>query len=144
VPVVAGTTLTFSATGSTSYTGGICYGPSPDGGCLVTIDGGPANGISSVQVAADALIGVFAGAGMPGAQAPAGLDFSTNTGFATLSPILDQVFFIGDGLTGTGSGAVQQFAVPAGATRLFLASSDDLGSSANNTGQFAVVVSVLP
>ena len=54
------------------------------------------------------------------------------------------MFFIGDGLTGTGSGAVQQFVVPAGATRLFLASSDDLGASDNNSGQFEVMVSVLP
>lgn len=142
VPVVAGTSLTFSATGSTSYTGGICYGPSPDGGCLVNVDSGPANGISSVQVAEDALIGVFVGAGVPSGQAPAGLDFVGNTSFTSLWPVLDQVFFIGDGLTGTGSGAVQQFVVPAGATRLFLASSDDLGASFNNSGQFAVVVSV--
>jgi hypothetical protein len=143
VPVVAETILTFSATGSTSYTGGICYGPSPDGGCLVTIDGGPANGISSAQVPADALIGVFVGAGVPGGQAPAGLDFSANTSFAMASPLLGQVFFIGDGLTGTGSGVVQQFVVPAGATRLFLASSDDLGASTNNTGQFAVAITSL-
>jgi hypothetical protein len=144
VPVAAGTTLTFSATGSTSYTGGICSAPSPDGGCLVTVNAGPANGISSVVVLADALIGVFTGPGAPGGTAPAGLDFSTNTSFATLSPLVDQVFFIGDGLTGTGSGAVQQFVVPSGATRLFLASSDDLGASYNNSGQFQVMVSVLP
>jgi hypothetical protein len=143
VPVVAGTTLTFSATGSTSYTGGICSAPSPDGGCLVTVSAGPANGISSVVVLADALIGVFTGPGVPGGTAPAGLDFSTNTSFATLSPLVAQVFFIGDGVTGTGSGAVQQFVVPSGATRLFLASSDDLGASYNNSGQFEVMVSVL-
>ncbi len=143
VAVMPGRRLAFSATGSTSFIGGLCSGPSPDGGCLVIVDGGPANGISGVQVQADALIGVFVGAGAPGSQAPASVDFSSNTGFATLSPLLDQVFFIGDGLTGTGSGAVQQFVVPAGATRLFLASSDDLGASANNTGQFSVAIFAL-
>ncbi|HEY3242752.1 MAG TPA: hypothetical protein VGM03_05305 [Phycisphaerae bacterium] len=39
-------------------------------------------------------------------------------------PGLRQPFFIGDGLTGTGSGAVQQFLVPDGATRLFLGTID--------------------
>jgi hypothetical protein len=144
VPVSAGATLTILATGATSYTGGICYGPSPDGGCIITIDSGPANGVSNLQVLADALVGVFTGAGVPGGQAPAALDFTgSNMSFATLSPLLDQAFFIGDGLTGTGSGAIQRFVVPAGATRLFLGSSDGLGANYNNTGQFSVRVSAL-
>ena len=37
---------------------------------------------------------------------------------------IGQVFFIGDGLTGTGSGAIQTFAVPDAATRLFLGVAD--------------------
>jgi hypothetical protein len=139
IDVVAGITLTFSATGSTSFTGGFCSGPTPDGGCLLTVNGGPANGISSAQVPADALIGVFTGPGVPGGQAPVGLGLDTT--FATLSPALDQVFFIGDGLTGTGTGATQAFLAPAGATRLFLAASDTLGTNYNNSGQFDVVVS---
>ena len=57
-----------------------------------------------------------------------------------MSPQLRQVFFVGDGRTGTGSGTVQQFVVPAGATRLFLASSDGIGANYNNFGSFAVVV----
>ena len=59
----------------------------------------------------------------------------------TLSPGLRQAFFIGDGRTGTGSGSVQQFVVPAGATRLLLASSDGIGANYNNFGSFSVVVS---
>ncbi len=35
-------------------------------------------------------------------------------------PALNQIFYIGDGLTGTGSGELQEFFVPKGATRLFL------------------------
>lgn len=35
-------------------------------------------------------------------------------------PSLNQIFFIGDGLTGAGSGELQEFIVPKGATRLFL------------------------
>ena len=37
---------------------------------------------------------------------------------------MDQTFFIGDGLTGNGVGAAQQFIVPDGATRLFLGYAD--------------------
>jgi hypothetical protein len=75
--------------------------------------------------------------------APAGLDFtSIGTSFASLSPLLDQVFFIGDGLTGDGSGSVQQFIVPTGATVLYLGISDapgyqgDPGAYGDNGGAF--------
>ncbi len=57
-----------------------------------------------------------------------------------LSPFLKQVFFIGDGLTGNGTGAAQQFIVPAGATRLFLGPADGTGW-VNNSGAFTVQVS---
>jgi hypothetical protein len=144
VNVASGSKLTILATGGTSFTGGLCTATSPDGGCVVTVDNPATNGISGITVLQDALIGVFVGPDAPGGTPPASLDFSTNTSFATLSPLLDQAFFIGDGLTGTGSGAVQQFVVPAGATRLFLADADDVGSNDNNTGQFTVTVSVLP
>lgn len=37
-----------------------------------------------------------------------------------LEPVLGEVFFIGDGLTGTGTGGVQGFRVPPTATHLYL------------------------
>jgi hypothetical protein len=142
IPVVAGTTLTFSATGGTSYTGGLCTGQSPDGGCTVLLASeGPDNGISSLAVPMNALIGAFLDASVPGGQPPTPLDASGSNDFTTLAPLLRQVFFIGDGLTGAGTGAVQRFTVPAGATRLALASSDEAGGNYNNTGQFSVTVS---
>jgi hypothetical protein len=58
------------------------------------------------------------------------------------------VFFIGDGLTGTGKGNVQKFAVPRGATRLFLGIADGgsfggpPGCYGDNLGTFQVQVSV--
>ena len=58
-----------------------------------------------------------------------------------LSPALKQVFFIGDGLTGTGTGTTQTFVVPAGATRLFLGVSDGVGWF-NNSGAFNATVSI--
>jgi hypothetical protein len=141
VPVVAGETLTFSVTGSASYTGGICFAPSPDGGCTVIAGNeGPANGLSSLNAPLDALIGVFLDDSVPSGTPPTSLDASGANAFTSLAPQLRQAFFIGDGLTGTGTGAVQQFVVPAGATRLFLASSDDSGGNQNNAGQFDVSV----
>jgi hypothetical protein len=52
--------------------------------------------------------------------------------------LLDQLFFIGDGLTGTGTGMVQQFVVPSGATALYFAAADSLGSSSGNPGTINV------
>jgi uncharacterized repeat protein (TIGR03803 family) len=69
------------------------------------------------------LMGVFLNGqeGAVGHVVPTALDFGgIGTAFTSLSPSIDQPFFIGDGLTGTGSGATQQFVVPTGATGLAL------------------------
>lgn len=56
---------------------------------------------------------------------PARLDFSYGAdSFVSLTPEIGQTFFIGDGVTGTGTGATQQFVVPDTATRLFLGFAD--------------------
>ena len=108
VPVAGGSTLTFSATGGTSYTGGFCTGSSPDGGCTVLLASqGAGHGLSNLTTPMNALLGVFLGPGAPGGTAPAALDASGANDFTTSAPLLNQVFFIGDGLTGTGTGTVQ-------------------------------------
>ena len=93
------------------------------------------------------LVGVFLGAGGPSGSAPAALNFTSSglgTSFTSLSPLLDQVFFIGDGLTGDGSGSVQTFVVPTGATELYLGISDACGYNGgpgcygDNVGSFTV------
>jgi hypothetical protein len=63
----------------------------------------------------------------PTGSGPLALDFTNNTSFAELSPLLNQTFFIGDGLTGSGSGNIQRFLVPDQATRLFLGFADGNG-----------------
>jgi hypothetical protein len=72
------------------------------------------------------LVGVFVGKRGPKGPAPALLDFTTGTGtaFTTLAPVLDQTFFIGDGLTGDDTGTLQTFTVPDGAATLYLGISD--------------------
>ena len=94
-----------------------------------------------------ALLGVFTN-GTPTGAAPARVDATTHMGLASFSPLLNQTFFVGDGLTGTGSGTVQQFFVPDGATTLTLGFADagnfvgDPGFYADNVGRDTVSFSV--
>jgi hypothetical protein len=143
----------FSVTGTTTNWSGCAGESSADGGNCgadASIYGTDAiNGISGYKGPINALIGVFTTGAQPtGPGAPATLDFttagSTGQSFLQLSPVLNQIFFIGDGLTGTGSGLTQLFSIPIGATRLFLASSDAEGGSNNNGGSFAVTYQALP
>jgi hypothetical protein len=104
------------------------YGPTINGTTGYSV-AGDYGGISGITMpGAGALVGVFASADAPTGAPPASLDFtSIGTAFTNLSPALYQTFFIGDGQTGDGSGAVQLFFVPAGASRLFLGISDAPG-----------------
>lgn len=94
------------------------------------------------------LIGVFTTDAEPADPAPPILDFTGNDAFATLAPQINQTFFLGDGMTGTGSGTRQQFQVPATATRLFLGFADGLfffdapGGYENNSGSLAATVDI--
>ena len=143
IPVTPGTHLTFTASGAMHFESGPLT-PTPDGAFIFTTVS--TNGISGATWTSDALVGVFLDNNPPNTGgAPAALDFSpTGIGvsFTTLSPALRQVFFIGDGRTGTGTGAVQTFLVPASATRLFLGASDGVGWL-NNIGGFSATVNVV-
>ena len=130
----AGDRLTFSVTGSVSHTGGTPT-LAPDGGSFFDHSGGATFGISDVRAPIDSLIGVFLDDDQPDTSAaPATLNFDGDLDFASLSPLVKQVFFIGDG---EGAGGTQEFVVPAGATRLFLGPMDGFGWY-NNTGGFEV------
>lgn len=93
------------------------------------------------------LVGVFLAPGGPSGTAPASLDYTSGSptvSDASYSPLLNQVFFIGDGLTGDGTGTVQQFFVPNGASSLYLGISDACGYNGgpgcygDNFGSFSV------
>jgi hypothetical protein len=95
---------------------------------------GPFSGYSVTDVVG-AMAGVFLEDALP-PSAPPPLRFYVNdssqggiqTDFKILSPRIGQVFFIGDGLTGTGAGNAQVFQVPPTATRLYLGYVDNCGS----------------
>jgi hypothetical protein len=103
------------------------------------------------------LTGVFTTASGPDGTAPSRLDFSSTStsvpggrSFTTLSPLVDQLFYVGDGLTGEGSGSLQTFIVPDEATHLYLGLID--GSRFihgpdfydNNAGSFSAQLVVVP
>jgi len=106
-----------------SIVSGGYYGPTINGTTGYSV-AGDFGGISGITMpGAGALVGVFAPADAPTGAPPASLDFtSIGTAFTNLSPALYQTFFIGDGRTGDGSGAVQLFLfplVPAGSSLEF-------------------------
>lgn len=155
IPLVAGTTSVMfsSVTGSIAYdttlngsapcrslegcimldfdTGNVLNDPDGNYGAATTsYVTGPVGSISGITGPGDGyLVGVFLAPGGPSGTAPAALSFTASggTSFTSLSPLLDQVFFIGDGLTGDGTGSEQVFDAPGGATELLLGISDACG-----------------
>ena len=126
----AGQVLTFS-----NISGSVNYAASSTGSTNASGDGGAYSpgtnilsygGISGIRKdnAFGFLVGVFINDSAPTGSEPSALDFTNNTSFAELSPELNQTFFIGDGLTGSGLGNIQRFLVPEQATRLFLGFAD--------------------
>jgi hypothetical protein len=137
-----GMALNFSATGSVNFVPSPS-GDGPDGSFTLFHGTGAENGISDIFVPVNSLLGVFLGPDQPSlTPAPDTLVFGTTASrdYLTLSPVLKQVFFIGDGLTG--GGMTQQVIVPGGATRLFLGTMDGSGWY-DNSGSFSVRV-VIP
>ncbi|MBC8105425.1 MAG: hypothetical protein H7Z14_02450 [Anaerolineae bacterium] len=137
MPLVEGDTLTFD-----SISGVVRHDPGlddfqPDGE-LADIGhntNGSENGISDVTAPINALVGLFLDDTQPNTSgAPTSLNFTTEASrnFTELNPKLKQIFFIGDGKNS--GGVRQEFIVPKGATRLYLATWDFYEWN-NNSGQ---------
>ncbi len=107
------------------------------------------NGLSSASGNSQlALLGVFTSEADPfGGSAPAALAWNANSP-QSLSPLLNQVFYIGDGKSGflNAAGNALDFLAPSGATRLYLGVADawafggPSGYYNDNTGQYAVTI----
>jgi Flp pilus assembly protein TadG len=140
--LVPGTSITFdNVSGAANYNNQTPTG-SPDGDPTTIVSNiiEGENGISNINAPIDSVIGVFMSDSAPVAgQAPADLDFTTDDqrNFTSLSPKLNQTFFIGDGRTDGGN--PQQFVVPAGATRLFIGNMDSYEWS-NDVGSFSMTI----
>jgi hypothetical protein len=128
----------------------------PDGTCLPGVDTTVTSygGISGINVSQGNffLVGVFLDDSAPSGPGPSVLDYnygtpgSLSTSDPSYSPLLDQVFFIGDGLTGPGAGDEQIFNVPTGADRLALGFADSLDSApsfyADNVGSLSATFEI--
>jgi hypothetical protein len=147
-----GAILAFRAVGLVSN--GVCGPPfcptfGPDGGIKPDQvpffhDNGAENGISNLGAPINSLIGLFLGSSAPIlAPAAASLDFNSLAAqdYLILSPLLQQAFFIGDGLTI--DGIQQHIIIPVGASRLYLGTMDGC-CWIDNSGSFIVQVSELP
>jgi hypothetical protein len=134
IPLTAGSKLYFRRTsGSTSYMNAGTFNADGNTGWIVQQN--PANGINSTAAPLNSLVGIFLDNRAPNTWSQAAsLNFSTGASrdFTTLSPQLKQVFFIGDGMTANNQ--LQEFVVPAGATRLYLGLMDEKGWWWDNTG----------
>lgn len=137
-----------SATGSAAFCpGNTCIG-TPEGGSINGTNinsSGSIAGIIAPSPASGFLAGLFLGAALP-VSAPSRLDFTGGLNFATLSPALGQIFFIGDGRTS--AALIQQFFAPDAATRLYFGVADaggfvgDPGFYFDNVGSYSVTYAV--
>jgi hypothetical protein len=155
IGVNGGSTLTFAVSGritldlttGDNYNDADGFGAPPRANPSCSTGAGSISGMCAPH--AGYLVGVFVPTGGPTGVAPPGLGFVLPgaTSFTSLSPELDQVFFIGDGLTGNRTGATQSFIAPPGASLLYLGISDACGFRGrpscygDNVGNFTVNVS---
>lgn len=148
-----GRTATFAARGMAGWGGSLNNGP--DGGNFSNSTSIPSLGpISGYNAPLSGhLVGLFIEAGdISALSAPGAASYADLSAFgqASYSPLLRQVFFIGDGLTGSNSGATQTFDVPDGAGFLVLGIADAFGFNAaagyydDNVGGYDVSYAVVP
>lgn len=145
--------LSITANGEATWGGGAPNGP--DGGFFApstNIAGvGPISGYAAPR--SGHLVGLFLEAGDPaGLPAPDAILYPDAASLTALSysPGIRQVFFLGDGFAGTGSGELQSFIVPDGATRLVFGIADAFGFAGaagfynDNTGGYSVAYTIVP
>jgi len=147
----AGQVINFQFQGSVSnWSGDNSYGCNGDPdyvGCnwWAQANGNSEHGIANVTAPIASVIGVFLGPDEPDlTSAPAALDFSTSAEqeYTSISPLLKQPFFIGNGLCADGV-TLKGIVVPAGATRLYIGCMD-FQEWSDNSGTMTTTVTATP
>jgi len=149
-----GRTVTFGAGGSAWWANSPTGSNGPDGGLLAASTNinavGPISGFAAPLTGH--LLGLFLAGDPAGKPAPANMSYpdAASLTAASYSPAAQQVFFIGDGYVGSGTGGQQIFNIPDGATTLVLGIADGFAFTGNagwyedNTGGFQVRYDVVP
>jgi Flp pilus assembly protein TadG len=147
ITLAAGKPVQFQFSGAVSYYPGTQpFDPDGDPDWIInnyyaTGNNNAEHGIANLNAPLTSVIGVFLDDSLPDSSAaPPMLDFSTDSSrdFATLSPMLKQPFFIGNGVRADGV-TLQDFVVPAGATRLYIGVMDGQQWS-DNSGALTTTV----
>jgi PEP-CTERM motif len=127
INVTGVTSLTFSVSGMITLNNGTLNDADGNGaatGSSSNTGYSPYSGISAPN--AGYLVGLFTEPG--DTTTPTALNYNSggnaSESATTISADVNQTFFIGDGLTGDGTGTTQTFIVPVGATELYLGISD--------------------
>jgi hypothetical protein len=143
-----GRILTVSATGTATFcANSTCGTTSPDGPAIFGTSINSSGKISglTVPLSSGFLAGLFLGPSLP-SSAPLALNIS-DLNFSSLSPLLGQTFFIGNGFNA--SSQQQQFLVPDAATQLYFGIVDGGGFGGNpgyyddNAGSYATTYNVV-
>lgn len=149
IGLAAGDTLSFEGlSGSASYVAGQTNNADGDSGFIValgqtypgSVPTNSMNGMSNVRAPIGAVMAVFLNDNSPTTgSTPSCLDFNSSTqrDYASISPEMKQVFFVGDGKKSDGT--VQKIIVPDGATRVFIGMMDAWQWN-DNTGNFSFKV----
>jgi Flp pilus assembly protein TadG len=155
--MVGGATIMFdSVSGTTGNGSGNVQVASADGNANQIVSLGtngtssvytsrPMHGMSNVRAPINSMIAVFLDDNAPNSTpAPAALDFMSTTqrDYQSISPLLKQTFFIGDGRRSS-TGEVQGIVVPQGATRLFIGNMDAWQWNDNTGGYTATANSTI-
>ena len=149
LPAGSDRVVTFSSASGTVDYGGCCAPNPPDGIPLTLITTPIWDGLAGPQIPQGRHVsGVFLTDMEPADPAPCSLLYSA-VDFEEISPDIHQIFFVGDGLSGQGTGLTQWFFVPDGATRLFLGFLDCFppcsvpGGYDDNSGGVSITVEVM-
>ena len=146
IPLISGSYLLFTVDGKTRRSDNNIDFLEPDGDTddVVPHEKEAENGISNIYAPMSSLVGVFLGAEQPNKDSsPSELSFNSPTklNYFTISPQLNQVFFIGDGRTNMG--IKQRVIVPPEAKRFYLGIFDACGWE-DNQGVLDVKVTAMP